>query len=64
MVWFAKCLYVYFVISTRENNVYADVLPRLPLPATKADSHPDVQLSDPTDVEYTLLVRVEYIPPG
>ena len=34
-----------------KNNGNADVLSRLPLPATKADSHPEFRLSDPTDVD-------------
>lgn len=42
-------------------NDNADELSRLPSPATKADSHPDVQLSDPTDVYAYMMVRVEYV---
>ena len=38
-----------------KNNGNADVLSRLPLPATKADSHPEFRLSDPTDVDVYMI---------
>ena len=33
----------------------ADLLSRLPLPATEADNHPNVRLSDPTDFDVDLI---------
>ena len=38
-----------------KNNGNADVLSRLPLPATKADSHAEFRLSDPTDVDVYMI---------
>ena len=40
-------------------NGNADLLSRLPLPATEADHHPDVRLSDPTDRYRCLSDRCE-----
>ena len=36
-------------------NGNADLVSHLPLPATEADSHPDVGLSDPTDIDVYLI---------
>ena len=36
-------------------NGNADLLPRLPLPATEADNHPDARLFDPTDIGVYLI---------
>ncbi len=36
-------------------NGNADLMSRLPLPATEADNHPDVRLSDPTDIDVYLI---------
>ena len=38
-----------------KSNGNADLLSRLPLPATEADNHPDVRLSDPTDIDVYLI---------
>ena len=38
-----------------ENNGNSDLLSRLPLPATEADNHPDVRLSDPEDTDVYLI---------
>ena len=37
------------------NNGNSDLLSRLPLPATEADNHPDVRLSDPEDIDVYLI---------
>ena len=38
-----------------KSNGNADLLSRLPLPASEADNHPDVRLSDPTDIDVYLI---------
>ena len=38
-----------------KNNGNSDLLSRLPLPATEADTHPDVRLSDPEDIDVYLI---------
>ena len=38
-----------------KSNGNADLLSRLPLPATEADNHPDVRLSDPADIDVYLI---------
>ena len=38
-----------------KQNGNADLMSRLPLPATEADNHPDVRLSDPADIDVYLI---------
>ena len=38
-----------------KNNSNSDLLSRVPFPATEADTHPDVRLSDPADIDVYLI---------
>ena len=47
--------YIHVGIQNRDKNGNSDLLSRFPLPATKADNHADVRLSDPEDVDVYLI---------
>ena len=56
-----RCFYVFsactYTLEYRPGklNGNADLLSRLPSPATEADNHPNVRLSDPADIHVYLI---------